>query len=170
MQSLAPLSLKALFLSTLLACAAGCAGAADGDASQDDGEDAVSAEEALKAGITPGSFKLYDQPGHQPSPGCDIHTALELKRSSATLEERVGGMCQVAVQPNTRTFRLKSHAGGPCGIMSYTGAKTIKGVKHTIEIADYRHTTCALAMPYFGEIVVTETVGSAAPQMLYSEH
>src|SRR5262245_18364390 len=95
-----------LILGTL---AVGCAG------SEEEGGEPVDGTEAeVKSGVsrvTPGTFKLYAAPFHTINVGCDIHTALELKQTAsgavAILEERVGGMCLLALPPNHREYKLR---------------------------------------------------------------
>src|ERR1051325_6861397 len=96
-----PMKLRSLLLSSAILLAA-CGGS---DADDGDGED-VTVGESNTAKVTPGEFELDVQP-HGVASNCDVHTHLSLKNdgtSTATLNETVGGMCRLAVQPNFRTF------------------------------------------------------------------
>ncbi len=109
-----------------------------------DGDD-TSADEALKANVKPGVFRLYSKPHVTPDPACDLYTNLELKAgtySTATLDDTVGrgglGMrCEIAVAPNERTYRLKL-ASTKCGTRVYTGSRTRGGKHSEITITDNR--------------------------------
>ncbi len=125
-------------------------GACSGDAtsSTDTDGNEVSVDEALKAKVTPGTFKLYSKAHVTPSTSCDLYTQLDLKSayySTATLEEHVGwqgGMhCEIAVVPNKRTYRLKLD-GTSCGSRIYTGSFTKSGERSEIKITDNRTRTC----------------------------
>lgn len=147
-------SIFALTFSTTLFAAA-CGGTSEG--APDAEGDSVSEAEAISARITPGSFKLYGQPGATPSPACDIHTKLELKASyfsTATLEEAVSGMCEIAVVPNARTYRLRL-AGESCGTRIYSGSLTKAGKRTEIRITDNRGRLCRDLVE--AKIIVEET-------------
>lgn len=133
-----------------------------GGADSSNGDDAdVDEAEAVSAKVTPGSFKLYPQPGGPQSPGCDVHTHLDLKAnpsSTATLEERVGGMCMLAVMPDTRTYRLRL-AGTQCGSRIYTGTLHADGKVSSVKITDHRSRMCMDAIP--SQVIVEETRNGA---------
>jgi len=119
--------------SLAVGCAADASDSADGDDVTDD--------EVVAANVKPGDFKLYAQPHANPNPGCDVHTHLTLSKSGAHLEEMVGGMCEIAVVPNARDYRLRA-AGGECGTRIFTGGFTKSGKKHSIKITDNRARLC----------------------------
>ena len=152
------LVVSAMLVSLIGFGVAGCAVDAQDSAEGDE----TSAEEALRTTVTPGTFKLYSQAGHTPSPNCDIFTQLVLKGSpaSATLDEHVGHepgaiSCKLMVQPNERTFRLKQQPTG-CGSKLYTGSFRKDGKLHAIKITDHRTRVCRDLVP--AKIIVEETV------------
>ena len=107
------LALALLTASVSIACTA------ETDDAGEDNDD-VTVDEANAAKVGPGTFKLYGEPHFTPNPSCDLHTKLELKAatfSTATLEEAVGGFCEIAVVPNPRTYRLRL-TGTDCGCIS----------------------------------------------------
>ena len=125
-----------LFAMTALA---GCAT----DADAEDDEQGVSAEEALKTSVTPGTWKMYGEARHEPTPACDVHTVLDLDNKSgahARLREELTGTCKMMVVPNARSYRLALQST-PCGSKVYAGTRTSKGVKHTITVTDHRTRT-----------------------------
>ena len=139
---------------TLFAMTALAATAADADAEDD--EQGVSAEEALKTSVTPGTWKMYGEARHEPTPACDVHTVLDLDNKSgahARLREELTGTCKMMVVPNARSYRLALQST-PCGSKVYTGTRTSKGVKHTITVTDHRTRTCKDIVP--ARIVVSE--------------
>jgi len=150
---------------SLTVAVAGCAT----DVETDSDEDLVSAEDAIKAqGITPGSFKLYAEPGHVANPTCDIHTALELKSvggARATLREAVSGLCEIYVEPQPRTYRLRLE-GTACGSKIYKGTKKVQGEIRNITITDHRARLCRDLQP--AKIIVEETDKSGATRVRYS--
>ncbi len=154
------MKLKALPLLLLAAASlslAACAADTSEPGAAPDGDD-VSVDEANTAKVTPGSFKLYGQPHAQPNPGCDVHTKLTLAAASfstATLEEAVGGMCEIAVMPNLRTYRLRL-ASTDCGTRIYTGSITKAGKKSSIKITDNRARLCENVIA--AAVIVEETV------------
>jgi hypothetical protein len=149
------LSVAALALA-LAPFAVACGGTDAGD-DLADGDD-VTEDEANTARITPGDFKLYDEPRANPTPGCDVHTKLSLSAqggSKAKLEEAVDGFCEIAVFPNPRTYRLRL-AGTGCGSKTYTGSVRKGGKQYKVEITDHRTRTCRDLVP--AKIIVKETV------------
>ncbi len=139
--------LPLLGLSILSGCAA---------QTSNEGDQGASADEAVATGVTPGTFRLYDQPGHVPS-GCDIYTKLELANdggAKATLSEQVGGMCMIAVLPNLRSFHLHQTGDG-CGSKIYEGKRTTADGVDSIKITDNRTRVCMDMVA--AAIVVEET-------------
>ncbi|MCA9583812.1 MAG: hypothetical protein KC657_00465 [Myxococcales bacterium] len=130
-------------------------------ASTDDAEetDDVSVEEALRADVSAGDFKLYSQPRHQPNPSCDVHTKLELAKtgygSKAVLTEALDGFCEIYVQPNKRTYRLKEE-GTSCGSKIYSGKRRKNGETYSIKIIDHRTRLCRDLVP--ARVIVEESV------------
>ncbi len=142
-------------LLSLSILAGGCAAATDGEEGADD--QGVSSEDALITGITPGTFKLYGEPGHVAS-GCDVYTKLVLSKiggAKATLSEEVGGMCQLAIMPNLRSFRLHQ-TGTSCGSKIYEGHRKVTGGVDKIKITDHRSRMCMDMLA--AQLVVEETV------------
>lgn len=135
-----------------LSLVTGCAAQTGSEEGDDQG---VSADEAIKTGITPGTFEMYSDVGHKPS-GCDVHTRLELGNpAKATLEEVVGGMCMIAVQPNARTYRLHQ-TGTQCGSKIYEGSFKAKDGVHAIKITDHRSRMCMDLL--VAQVISEETV------------
>jgi hypothetical protein len=148
-----------LFCATATAIVIGACGgdgAVDSANSPGDGDD-VSTEDAVKANVTPGVFKLYEEAHTTPSPDCDRHTSLELKaahQSTATFEEVLRGGCEIMVVPDRRTYRLKL-AGTSCGTRVYTGSITKGGDRSEVTITDNRARTCENVVE--ARVVVEET-------------
>lgn len=138
--NLKSLSAALLFASTSFLAVA-CGGADDAD--PNDGESSES-DVVKGAKVTPGSFKLYATPDHQPSPSCDIHTQLTLSpdpRNNAKLVEAVTGLCKIAVVPNERTYNLRL-TGTPCGSKEWSGVLNKGGKRTEIKITDHRSRMC----------------------------
>jgi hypothetical protein len=132
----------------------GCAATTD----QEDDDQGVSTEEAFTTGITPGTFRLYNDPGHVITPGCDIHTKLQLSNiggAKATLSEEASGLCQVAIAPNRRAFRLRQ-TGGSCGSKVYEGHRNVTGGVNKVKITDHRSRMCMDVQ--VAQVIVEETV------------
>src|SRR5262249_28159072 len=115
----------------------------------------VSADEAIKTGLTAGTFEMYSDSGHKPS-GCDVHTRLTLSNpAKAGLEEVVGGMCMIAIQPNARSYRLHQ-TGTSCGSKIYEGSFNGKDGVHSIKITDHRTRLCMDML--VAQVISEETV------------
>lgn len=111
------------------------------------------------------SFKLYGRPGFVPSTTCDVHTELSLS-NVATLREVVAGVCEIAVEPNERSYRLEL-AGTDCGSVIYRGSKRVSGKLTSITVTDHRGRTCRDVRD--ADIVVEESgVTEGAVQRLFS--
>ncbi len=135
-----------------LSLLAGCAAQTNAEDADSQG---VSADEAIKTGLTPGVFEMYGDPGHTPT-GCDVHTRLTLSNpAKATLEQVVGGMCMIAVMPDARSYRLRESDGG-CGSKIYTGSFHAKDGEHSIKITDNRTRLCLDVLA--ANVVSEETV------------
>ncbi len=157
-------------LSSAAIFAAACGGADLSTDQVDDGDD-VSAEEALKASVTPGSFKIYSKPGYVPNRYCDLYTKLDLKSdhySTASLEEGVGGICEIASVPNPRTYRLRLDSTS-CGSRIYKGSFRKNGKRSEIKITDNRTRTCRDLVK--AKIIVEETKdGATTTKYSYDGH
>lgn len=156
------MKLKALSFFLLAAATASLTAACSADTSEagaDDGDgDDVSVDEANAAKVMPGSFKLYSQPHANPNPGCDVHTRLTLAAgaySTAKIEEGLDGFCEIYVEPNPRTYRLRL-AGTDCGTRIYAGSVTKKGKKYSVKITDNRTRLCENVVA--AAVIVEETV------------
>jgi len=153
---------SALVLSAF--AAVGCSGAAEGTG--DEGE--VSAD-ALRTTVSPGTFKLYDEPGARPEPSCDVHTVLEIKQVGANgvaaLREALDGFCELHVPPNEREFKLTRETTD-CGSKIYTGTRTAAGRRSTIKVTDHRTRACRDLVP--AQILVEENVAGAGALTKYS--
>jgi hypothetical protein len=147
-----------LLFSTLIVSMVGLGGCAV-DAQDLAEGDETTTEDALKTSVSPGTFKLYSDPDHTPSPHCDVFTRLELKASPARAElrEEVAStsLCKLMVQPNERFFRLRQQPTG-CGSKLYTGSFRKQGKLHAIKITDHRTRLCKDLVP--AKIIVEETV------------
>jgi hypothetical protein len=155
-------------LSALLLLAAACSVDAQ-DASNGEDSDDVNEAESVAAKVTPGSFKLYAQPHATPNPGCDVHTKLDLAAdhfSTASLEEVVGGFCEIAVVPNPRTYRLRQ-TGTSCGSRIFAGSVKKQGKSYAIKITDHRSRLCRDLVP--AQIIVEETAPGAITTTKYSD-
>lgn len=121
---------------------------------------------AAAANASAGSFKLYSQLNAQPSPDCDVFTALELAPvqagggagMSATLSERVGGYCEIAVFENKRTHHDLQVVDAGCGSLAY--------VSPQIKITDHRNRTCRDLQP---ALIVVEEALLQGTSTLYSK-
>ncbi len=164
MHTIASRSFFALLLCSAVACSASPEDASGAD------DEGTSTEDALRSGpsITPGSFKLYPDANHPVTPGCDLFTSLDITKApggaTAKLENRVGGMCKIAVNADLRSFRLKNQ-NGSCGIKTYTASKRVTGGRRSIKISDYRAATCALSV---ASIIVEETLVDGSTHTLYA--
>ncbi len=139
--------------------ASGCAAAVDSE----DGNDleVATSEDAIRANVQPGSFKLYHEANVTPDEFCDLHVKLDLANSPlgiATLKGAVGGMCEIAAPDDERSYRLHT-AGTSCGSKIYTGRAKVKGVWNTIRVTDHRSRVCLDVVP--AQIVVEESVPTA---------
>lgn len=164
--------MKSFFFAAGLALSSVVAGCAFEPSAADGASTEASAAEVTTAAshVLAGNFKLYAEPFHRPSPGCDLHTSIELKQTPtgavAIVEERVGGMCLVASIPNHREYELRQTTGACAKV--YEGETIVKnGVgldphkKSKIKIEDNRGFVC-MAKPFLGELVVTETLAKTA--------
>ncbi|MFO0675912.1 MAG: hypothetical protein U0169_05220 [Polyangiaceae bacterium] len=135
---------------------AGCS-VESSEADADADLDTSTSEDAIRASVTPGTFKLYANAGTTPDAFCDLHDKLELVNAplgiakiSATLE----GLCELAPPHNDRSYNLHA-AGTSCGSKIYTGRAKVNGGWNTVRITDHRSRTCRDIQP--AKIVVEET-------------
>lgn len=154
------MKLRALFLlaSAALAASSAACTADTSEPSSGDESDDVSVDEANAAKVTPGTFKLYSQPRATPNAGCDVHTRLTFEAayySTAKIEEALSGFCELYVEPNPRTYRLRL-AGTDCGTRIYAGSVTKKGQKYAVKITDNRTRLCENVVA--AAVIVEETV------------
>ncbi len=149
--SLAILPLALSLFGSLAACAV------DADAPEAD----VTEEEIRATRIVPVTSKLYATPEAAratPSVFCDLFTPLDVRQEAfgpvAKLVNRVEGTCEIAVNPDERTYRLRD-AGSSCGSRTYVGTRYAAGKRSTIQIVDHRTRTCKDLVP--AKLIVTET-------------
>jgi hypothetical protein len=151
------ISLSKAVLASSVALLIGACGGAVSESAPLEESDNVSTEEAMKANVQAGSFNLYDEAHATPSLFCDPHTNLSLRAdyySTATLEERVGGSCEMLPLPNKRAYRLKL-SRTDCGTRIYTGSVTKKGKRSEITITDNRARLCRDLVA--AKVIVDET-------------
>jgi hypothetical protein len=143
---MSPLKLVAC-LAAALPFFGGCA-VAPQDADADAEADTVSVEAAISTRIRPGNFKLYLSPGEIPYPNCDVYTQLEIVSSPAraTLTERVDGVCNISLLPDSRTYRVRQVATD-CGSIVYIGGLRRNGELHALRITDHRSRMCNDLVP-----------------------
>jgi hypothetical protein len=130
--------------------------------------DGVASESELASSIEPGSFKLYGDAHHVPTPGCDVFTSLELLNQGgarAQLREAVGGVCELFVEPNEREFRLRL-TDTPCGSKVYTGTKRIGGQLQRVTVTDHRTRVCRDLVE--ARVIVETQAGTDSAKTLYS--
>lgn len=149
-----------LSLVTLVAFGAGCAASTDDGASDSNESDVVAGHAELKTG----SFKLYGEAHHVPSPSCDLFTKLTIANGIAgpvaTLAGGVTGFCRPAVAaPVVYNLKFKTT---DCGTLVYEGSNA--GRK--IVLRDNRTRICRDLQQ--AQIIVDETVNGGAPHRLFS--
>lgn len=111
-------------------------------------------------------IKLYDKPGANPKPGCDIYTAfaINVDKSSILLLPSFDGDCPEtgsAAQP--REYSIIGKPTDNCGTKVYQG-KNPKG--HTVKVVDHRNNTCGIQPP--ASVLVEETIPPKAVRKFYS--
>lgn len=116
------------------------------------------------------SFKLYAQPHHKPNPSCDSYTSLSIEYGkdgiTATLVNRLGGMCELFVEPNPRAYVAPLQVSKDnCGSVTY--AYRARGTGQPIfKLVDHRRRVCEDVIPAL--IVVTELDQKGNEYELYS--
>ncbi len=115
-------------------------------------------------------FKLYHKANYQPNPGCNVWTSLEINyvEKSATLKERVNGLCGVMINPNPRTYALTF----PKDPNISTGDIIISGVRPAADdrqdrlvIKDHRQNTIGF---FVSRLEVSEKPARGPVRKLYS--
>jgi hypothetical protein len=121
--------------------------------------------------VDEGTFKLYEHEDIVPEAFCDLHVRLTLKNSEtgsvAIFEQAVGGVCEIAVNPNPRTYIL-NEVEGTCGSRIFEGTllKKVKGETHSVIITDHRTRVCKDLVP--SSIIVEKTSSIGPTQKLFS--
>lgn len=115
------------------------------------------------------NFRMYSQPDAKPNRNCDIHTNLHIEYGKdgimATMKEVVGGICQIFVEPNERTYAAPVQQD-ECGATVY--AYLARGTGQPIfKLVDNRTMTCDKVVPAM--IVVTESDENGNTVTLYSK-
>lgn len=143
-----------MFMAMATAFASGCS-------ARDDGGEA---SEGKLASVTLGEFKLYREAGHVPTPLCDVHTFLKLSQSDegprASLEERLDGVCELAVLQQPREYAL-AVKDGACGTKIYEGVVDSDdpgSAGDALTVYDYRQATCVRVV---SDVVVEERRGGS---------
>lgn len=115
----------------------------------------------------PHAFKLYDEPHHKVDPNCDVYTQLVLDvtdgKGTAEFSEKLGGTCQLPVNPNPRTYQIELK-GRPCGSKSYG---LVDASENEVEILD--HTTRLCKDVVEAKFVVSEKQGDKPWRVYYTE-
>ena len=121
--------------------------------------------------IDEGAFKLYSNEDVVPEAFCDLHILLTLKNtetgSVAIFENAVSGACEIAVNPNPRTYIL-NEIKGTCGSRVFEGnlLKPAKGELNSVIITDHRTRFCKDLVP---SSIIVDKSGSVGPsQKLFS--
>jgi hypothetical protein len=121
--------------------------------------------------IDEGAFKLYDNEDVVTEAFCDLHLLLTLKNtetgSLAVFENAVSGICEIAVNPNPRTYVL-NEVKGTCGSRVFEGKllNPAKGEANSVVITDHRARFCKDLVP--SSIVVEKTYALGSIKKLFS--
>jgi len=106
------------------------------------------------------AFRLYETAGVIPDPYCDYYAELTFDPDGdppvAKLENKLDGMCEMAVLPQQRSYKLRREEDN-CGSHVFSGT-VVTGAEHefvTILITDHRTRLCRDVVPAM--IVVEET-------------
>ena len=116
-----------------------------------------------------GTFDLYGQPGHVPSPSCDVgHRILldegRLSGPFAVVTAFVRGTCEVAVDETPLYFPLTVGNAG-CGSTLLTGSSESREGSYSIRVIDHRTRLCRDLPP---AKVIVELTGPSGTTTLYS--
>jgi hypothetical protein len=121
--------------------------------------------------VDEGTFKLYDDADVVPEAFCDLHVLLSLKNtqngSIAIFENALEGVCEIAVNPNPRTYVL-TELDATCGSRVFSGKilRAVKDAPSTIVITDHRNRTCKDIVP--ASIIVEKKFIETPVQTLFS--
>ncbi len=120
--------------------------------------------------IAEGEFQMFKDPAHQLT-GCDVYTNLELKNTKsgpvAIVEERLQGLCEIHVEPNTRVYELRASEAG-CGSLKYESREMVhRSLIPVLKVVDHRTRLCEDVRPnivtmtefIFGDYVDTYSLG-----------
>jgi len=126
------------------------------------------------------AFKLYNAPSVQPSPHCDYYAHLTLAEGPAglraTLENRLDGICEMAVFPQKRTYLL-ARLDDDCGSRRYASTEVhYQGDSEApaetpspftkVEIIDHRTRLCRNRV--LARVIVKETLATGQVVTRYS--
>lgn len=116
-------------------------------------------------------FKLYLDPRHEVTPGCDMHTELTLDTAKlsgklALLENRLSGMCEMAVSPDQRVYKVLSVQEDCGSVVINAQWLTEQGRLRQLRVQDNRTRICEDVRPAL--IEVTETRANGDSVRMYS--
>jgi hypothetical protein len=113
------------------------------------------------------TFDLYKSPTFQPNVNCDLHTQITIDYFSRTAElsEVVGGICEIAVMPNTRVYELDSGRANGDGSITFGERVLPNGQKAQISIRDTRNSVTGLK---FIGLTVLESQPNVRSRPLYT--
>ena len=121
--------------------------------------------------VDEGTFKLYENEDIVPEAFCDLHVLLTLKNTAngsvAIFENALEGVCEIAVNPNPRTYVL-TEGKSVCGSRVFEG-KLINAAKdsaNSIVITDHRNRVCKDVVP--ASIIVEKKFSETQVQTLFS--
>lgn len=114
------------------------------------------------------TFEMFHEPRHVVNPSCYVFTKLTIDYidQTATLENFVGGFCEIAVNPDQRTYQLTTGMHNANGMVR-TGVRQSPDGQESIRIVDHR--TSPLRIRWESLIKSTEErATSTLPIILYS--
>ena len=120
--------------------------------------------------LEPGTW-ILSEPGHVPSPNCDVFTKLTLDKGQmigpfSLLEDGVSGFCEIYVFPNERIHHLHLKGIG-CGSGYYEGQRITERGLEKITITDHRTRICRDLPP--AQIIVTIESPNGQKRTLYGK-
>jgi len=121
--------------------------------------------------VDEGTFKLYDKAGIVPEAFCDVHVLVNLNNTAtgglATFENALAGVCEIAINPNPRTYEL-IEVDGACGSRIFEGRllHSAKNTANSIIITDHRNRICKDIVP--ASIIIEKKYSESNVQTLYS--
>jgi hypothetical protein len=112
------------------------------------------------------TFRMYRDIGHVPSQTCDVGTSLTIDyaTNTATLREFVGGICELYVAPNERSYQLSEPLVNAAGRHYIGESQTVSGA--TIALVDYRGSTLRIYRP--SPLKLTETRADGTEVVLHA--